>query len=186
MNDIKRIILIVLVAGLVVLAQKTGKKQAHGLRSLRLMKKYARITPQVWETIPREDLVDAMVSRVLAGASASRCPDPVQTLSGISHSYTVVYSVWAVCKELATGDFAALMQTPTAALVEPAAEAMKAIGAPRCAVALEAMLAAYTADGESAPSMEDYRVAVTEETPLSLCEEYIIDHREEFLDTQEG
>ncbi len=182
MEEYKQIGLLLLVVVLVLLAQRFGKRQGQNSRSGRLMKKYARITPDVFEAIPRDELVTAMVCRVLSEAADTRHPDVVKALSTMSHGYTVVYSIWAVCSELAAGDFAALMSTPTKELVELACEAMAAVGAPRCAAALEAMRAAH-AEGQTDPAaMETYRSAVTEETPLSLCEDYILDRREEFTD----
>ena len=59
------------------------------------------------------------------------------------------------------------------------------MGAPRCAAALEAMRAAYTEGQTDDAAMEAYRLAVQEETPLSLCEQYIADHRDEFIDIDE-
>jgi hypothetical protein len=180
--DFKQLGLVALVAALAILVQKWGRSVGKSSRSARLMKKYAVITAEVFDGIPQDELVEAMVCRVLSEAAAARRPDPVKTLAGLSHPYTVVYSTWAGCKELAAGDFAALMSTPTKELVEPAREAMQTIGAPECAAALEAMRAAYAEGREDAEAAKTYRLAVAKETPLSLCEEYIRDHREEFLD----
>lgn len=180
--DFKQIGLIALVAVMALLVQKWGKNVGKGTRSARLMKKYAVMTGEVFDGIPQDELVEAMVCRVLAQAAEDRRPDPVKTLADMSHAYTVVYSTWAVCKELAAGDFAALMSTPTKELVEPAREAMQALGAADCAAALEAMRTAYAEGREDAEAEGAYRLAVAKETPLSLCEEYIRDHREEFLD----
>ena len=66
-------------------------------------------------------------------AAKDRRPDPVKTLAGMEHGSTVVYSVWAVCKEMAVSDFAMLTTTATKDLVEPAQQALVAIGAPQCA-----------------------------------------------------
>lgn len=183
--DWKQIGLIVAVLALVVLAQRLGKRHGQGTRSARLMKKYAVITRETFETIPEDELVEAVVSRVLARAAKDRRPDPVKTLAGMEHGSTVVYSVWAVCKEMAAADFAALMATATRELVEPAREAMTAMGAVRCAGALETMRAAFAAGEEYTEAEQTFRVAVTEETPLSLCEGYIRDHADEFIDQQE-
>ena len=185
MEDYKQIGLLVLVAALVVLAGRLGKRQGQNSRSARLMKKYARITPEVFDAIPEDERVTAMVCRVLNMAADARRPDVVKALAAMSYGYTVVYSVWAVCSELARGNFAALMSTPTKELVEPAREAMAAIGALRCAAALEAMRAAHAEGQADDAAVEAYRLAVQEETPLSLCEQYIADHRDEFVETEE-
>ncbi len=180
--DYKQIGVILLVVVMVLLARQWGKHRGQSSRSARMMKKYATITEEVFDSIPPEELVEAMVCRVLAACADDPRPDPVKALAELSHPYTVVYSTWAVCKELVRGDFAALMTTPTKELVEPAREAMTVMGAIRCAAALEAMRTAYADGVEDAEAMAEYHRAVTAETPLSLCEEYIRDRREEFLD----
>ena len=182
MEDYKQIGLLVLVAVLVLLASRLGKRFGQESRSARLMKKYACMTAEVFDGIPEDERVTAMVCHVLSVAAKTRRPHVVKVLASVSHGYTVVYSVWAVCNELARGDFAGLMSTPTKELVEPAREAMQAIGAADCAAALEAMRVAYAEGQEDAEAEGAYRLAVAKETPLSLCEEYIRDHREEFLD----
>ena len=185
MEDYKQIGLLVLVAVLVLLASRLGKRFGQESRSARLMKKYACMTAEVFDGIPEDERVTAMVCHVLSVAAKTRRPHVVKVLAAMSHGYTVVYSVWAVCNELARGDFAALMSTPTKELVEPAGEAMTAIGAPRTAAALEAMRTAYAEGQTNDAAMEEYRLAVQEETPLSLCEQYIVDHRDEFVEGAE-
>ena len=64
--DFKQIGLIALVAALALLVQKWGKSMGKGTRSARLMKKYAVITEELFDGIPQDELVEAMVCRVLA------------------------------------------------------------------------------------------------------------------------
>ena len=185
MDDIKQIVLLLALVVVLLAIRHLGKSKGKNTRSAILMKKYATITRETFDRIPEDELVDAVVSRVLAKAAESRRPDPVKTLADLPHGSTVVYSVWAVCKEMAASDFSMLMTTATKELVEPAREALLAIGAPRCAEALEAMRLAHAASEDGESFQTAFRVAVTEECPLSLCEEYIRDHAADFIDGQE-
>ena len=185
MDDWKQILLLLALVVVLLAIRHLGKSKGANTRSAILMKKYATISREQFDRIPQDELVDAVVSRVLAKAADSRRPDPVKTLSTMPHGSTVVYSVWAVCKEMAASDFAMLTTTATKELVEPAVEALSAIGAPRCAEALEAMRAAHAAGEDITAPQEAFRAAVTSECPLSLCEEYIIDHAADFIDGQE-
>lgn len=182
MDDMKQILLLLALVVVLLAIRHLGKSKGANTRSAILMKKYATITREAFDRIPEDELVDAVVSRVLAKAADSRRPDPVKTLADLPHGSTVVYSVWAVCKEMAASDFPMLMTTATRELVEPAREALSAIGAPRCAETLEAMRTAYGAGEDMEESQAAFRAAVTEECPLSLCEGYIRDHATDFID----
>ena len=164
------------VAVLILIAARIGKGHGRDTRANRLMKKYAVLTPAVFAAIPADEQVDAVVSHVLAKTVAARRANPIQTLAQMDHAFTVVYSVWAVCKEMAVSDFAGLMSTATKQLVEPAREAMQSIGAPLCAQSLEAMRVAHTAGEAYDEAQQAFRVAVSQECPLSVCEQYIAGH----------
>lgn len=182
MEDWKQIALLAVLAVLLLLLSRIGRRKGSYTRSAMLMKKYATISRETFDRIPEEDLVEAVVSRVLAKAAAQHRPDPIRVLADLPHGSTVVYSVWAVCKELAAADFAALMHTATKDLVEPAIEALSAIGAPGCSEALAAMHAAHKAGEPTVEAEQAFRLAVQTECPLSLCEAYIQDHADEFID----
>ena len=98
------IILLILLAIVVVLLRLTGRRKKDTTRAGRLMKKYGHMTREKLLSAPEGELVDAVVCRVLAKAEESRRPDPVRTLAELQHGSTVVYTVWAVCKEMARGD----------------------------------------------------------------------------------
>ena len=170
-------LLIAAVIGLFLAAQWVGKKRSEDSRSARLMKRYEHMTADLLAQTADDDLVDAVVSRVLAKAAQARRPDPVATLATLEHASTVVYSVWAVCKEMAAGDYDSLCASPARELLEPAQSAFEVIGAPACAQALAALIAAPDEDTQAA-----FRLAVQTECPLSLCVPYIRDHAEEFCD----
>ena len=137
-------------------------------------------------TIPAGERVDAVISRVLARAEELNRPDPVQALGELGNGSTVVYCVWAVCRELAAGDAAALLASPTAAIADLAAESFRAVGAPGCGNAFAALLAQPREDAAALQAAEQaLRQALETECPLSLCEEYIADHADEFIDETE-
>lgn len=184
MDDWKQLLLLLALAVVLLAIRHLGKNKGANTRSAILMKKHATITQETFDRIPEDELVDAVVSRVLAKAAESRRPDPVKILAGLPHGSTVVYSVWAVCKEMAVSDFSMLTTTATKELVEPAREALSAIGAPRCAEALEAMRAAHAAGEDGEEAQDAFRAAVTAECPLSLCEGYIRDHAADFIDEE--
>ncbi|MBR5523651.1 MAG: hypothetical protein IKU51_00080 [Clostridia bacterium] len=168
-----------------VLVRRFGKRHGDESRSARLMKKYATLTPELLGETPEEELVEAVVSHVLAKAADSRRPDPEVTLSGMPQPFTVVYSVWAVCKELANGSFAALTHTATRKMLEPAAEALPVIGATRTAAALTALQAAHTAKEDTEEAERAFHRAVESECPLALCAAYVRDHVPQLTGTDE-
>ena len=133
-----------IVVGLVICLlaiQQLGRRHGDESRSARLMKKYKSLTPELLAATPDEELVEAVVACVLAEASASRRPDPAYTLSKWVQPYTVVYSIWAVCKEMANGTYAALKRTATREMVEHACDGLPVVGAPKSAAALKALMA---------------------------------------------
>ena len=155
---------------------KLGRRHGDDSRSARLMKKYKDLTPDLLAQTPDEELVEAVVAHVLAEAAESRKPDPAYTLSKLPQPFTVVYSIWAVCKELAHGDYAALTHTVTREMVEHACDGLPVVGSPKTAAALTALAAAYKADEDTAAAEAAFHTAVEEECPLSLCVAYIRDH----------
>ena len=172
--------LILVVAGLILVAANIGKGRGRNTRANRLMKQYAALTPALFAAIPEEELVDAMVSHVLAKTAATRRADPVQMLTQMDHAFTVVYSIWAVCKEMAVSDFVGLMSTATKQLVEPAIQALQSIGAPLCAASLQMLWQAHADGTDYEQEQQAFRRAVAQECPLSLCETYIRDHAASF------
>ncbi len=182
MNNPAELILLVIAALLVLLALHLSKRRGGHTRAAKLMKQYATITQESLDAIPEDELVDAIVSRILAKTEEARTPNPVKTLAEMPHGNTVVYSVWAVCKELAVSDYTMLVTTATRELVEPAREALSAIGATACAEALETMRQAHAAGEDYADAEAAFHRAVEEECPLALCGDFIRDHAEDFID----
>ncbi len=172
-------ILIVLLVITMLALRRIGARRGEDTRAARMMKEYKVMTRDKLEAAPEGELVDAVVCRVLARAEDSRRPDPVTVLADLQHGSTVVYTVWVACKEMATGDFAALMHSRSKDVAALAADGFDAIGAAACAAAWRVLLAG----AEDVPAAEKaFREAVGAEQPLALCEGYIRDHAEEFID----
>lgn len=160
---------------------RLGRRRNDDSRSARLMKKYKELTAELLADTPDDELVEAVVAHVLADAAESRKPDPLYTLSKLPQPYMVVYSTWAVCKELAHGDYAALTHTATRHVVQDACDGLPLIGAPATAEALTALVALHKEGEDTAEAERTFHTAVETECPLALCVTYIRDHVAELL-----
>lgn len=178
--DGQQLALIAVLAVALIVVGLLGRHKGEETRSARMMKKYRVMTRETFDAIPDGELTDAVVSRVLGKAAESRCPEPVQVLAALEHGSTVVYSLWVVCREMASGSFSALMHSRSREMAELAGESFAAIGAPACEAAWKTLLSAGEADVPAAE--QAFRQAVQTECPLTLCEAYIRDHAEEFID----
>lgn len=177
--DWKELIILVVIAGLLLIAMRFGRRQGKNTRAERMMKQYAVMTQEKIDQAPEGELVDGAVSRILAKAAEMRRPDPVVVLSGLPHANTTVYAVWVVCKEMAASGYDAMMKTAARDFADLARTSFAEIGAPSCADAWEALHAAEEKTEELEAAL---RAAIQTECPLSLCEEYIRDHAQEFID----
>ena len=160
---------------------RLGRRRNDDSRSAKLMKKYKTLTPELLADTADDELVEAIVAHVLAKASEARKPNPGFTLSKMPQPYTVVYSIWAVCKEMAHGDYAALTRTATRDMVEHACDGLPVIGATATAAALKAVVEAYRGDEDTAEAEHAFHTAVESECPLHLCVLYIRDHVAELM-----
>ena len=176
MNMPELIILIVLAAAVFV-AFRLTKGHGGNSRSAHLMKKYADLTPEQLAEVSEDEAVEAVVSHVLAQAAAMRRADPIKVLAGKPQGFTVVYSVWAVCKEMAASNYAILLKTATRELLEPAQAGFTAIGASATAAAWQTLV---DTEGDTAMAESAFHRAVESECPLSLCVAYIRDNPEQF------
>ena len=165
---------------------KLNRSRGGDSRSARLMEKYKVLTPDLLAETPDEELVEAVVACVLAEAAESRRPDPAYTLSKWPQPYTVVYSTWAVCKEMAHGDYAALMRTATREMVEHACDALPLLGAPATAEALKALAALHKEGEDTTDAEHAFHIAVESECPLTLCVSYVRDHVAQLTGTEES
>ncbi len=160
---------------------KLGHRRGDDSRSAKLMKKYKTLTPELLASTSDDELVEAIVANVLADAAESRKPDPIYTLSKKPQPYMVVYSIWAVCKEMARGDYAALTHTATRHVVQDACDGLPVVGATATAVAFKDVMALHEAGEDTAAAEAAFHTAVETECPLSLCVTYIRDHVAELM-----
>lgn len=179
------IFLIIAAAVCYILIRRIGKDKKDDSRAAKLMKKYATLTEENLAATPDEELVEAVVAHVLSRAAESRRPDPAAELAGMPQPYTIVYSIWTVCKELARGDYKALTHTATREMVDPAVDGLPVVGAPATAAALTALRDAYGEKADTAEAEKAFHVAVEQECPLTLCAAYIRDHIPQLLGVDE-
>lgn len=170
-----------------ILIRRIGKDKNDESRSAKMMKKYAALTEENLAATPDEELVEAVVAHILARAADSRRPNPAAELAVMPQPYTIVYSIWAVCKELARGDYKALIRTATRDMVDHAVDGLPVIGAPATAVALTALRDVHAQKQDTAEAEKAFHLAVEQECPLTLCAAYIRDHIPQLLgeDTDE-
>ena len=176
-------LLIIAAVGCYLLIRLGGKDRHDESRAAKLMKKYATLTPDLLAATPDEELVEAVVCHVLSRAADNRRPNPTKELADLPRPFTVVYSIWAVCKELARTDYVGLTHTATRHLVDGAVEGLPVVGAPLTAAALTAMRDGYSSK-EGADLDRAFHQAVEQECPLTLCVAYIRDHVNELTDTE--
>ncbi len=176
MEEWQQLLLLALLAAALVALHFAGKRKGENTRAARMMKKYATITSEAFDAIPEDELVEAVVCRVLAKSEEQRRPDPVITLSQLPHGSTVAYSVWAVCKEMAHGSFSSLMHTATREVLEAAEEALPVIGAAETAGALTVLHQAHKDKAVTDEMEQAFHRAVEKECPLALCTAYVRDH----------
>ncbi len=172
-------IILAVVAILLLIAMKLGKRQGKDTRASRLMKQYKVMTREKLDNAPAGELVDGVVSRILAKAAEQRHPNPIAVLANLPHPNTVVYTVWVVCKEMVASGYAAMMKTAACSLADMVTDCFAQIGATQCAAAFGDL---HTAQEKTAEMESALRMAIQTEFPLSLCEDYIRDHAADFLD----
>ena len=175
--DWKELVVLAVLAAVVFVAFRLTKSHGGNSRSAHLMKKYKDLTPEQLAAVSEDEAVEAVVSHVLAQAAEMRRADPIRVLSGKPQGFTVVYSVWAVCKEMAASNYAILLKTATRQLTETAQAGFTAIGASDTAAAWQALT---ETEGDTTEAESAFHRAVEAECPLSLCVAYIRDNPEQF------
>ena len=159
-----------------ILIRRLGKDKRDESRSAKMMEKYAAPTAENLAATPDEELVEAVVAHILSRANESRRPNPAAELAVMPQPYTIVYSIWAVCKELSRGSYAALTHTATRGMVDHAVDGLPVVGAPATAAALTALRDAYAEKLDVEGAEKAFHLAVEQECPLALCVTYIRDH----------
>ena len=179
--DRNTILLILAAALCYLLYRRISRPHDDESRAAKLMKKYKELTREKLEQTDDDELVEAVVSHVLACAAENRRPNPEKELAVMPHPYTVVYSIWAVCKELSRTDYKGLTHTATKHLVEPAVDGLPVIGAAATSVALANLRYAHAEKEDTTEAHTAFHKAVEQECPLTLCVAYIRDHIPELL-----
>ncbi len=179
--DTTTILLIVAAVLCYLLIRRMKNPKDDDSRSAKLMKKYAVLTAENLSETPDEELVEAVVANLLSRAAEAHHPDPVKELASLPQPFTVVYSIWAVCKELARGDYKALTHTATRQVVDAAVDALPVVGATATAEALAGLRDAYGDKQDVTEWERAYHRAVESECPLTLCAGYIRDHIPQLL-----
>ena len=175
-------LLMILAAALCyLLYRRISRPHNDESRAAKLMEKYKEMTAEKLAATDDDELVEAVVSHVLACAAENRRPDPAKELALLPQPYTVVYSIWAVCKELSRTDYKGLTHTATKRLVEAAADGLPVIGANATAEALNQLRMLHEAKEDTTEAHTAYHQAVEQECPLTLCVAYIRDHIPELL-----
>lgn len=178
----KETLLLILAAALCyLLYRRVGRAKDDDSRAAKLMKKYKELTAEKLHQTEDDELVEAVVSHVLALAAENRRPNPEKELAFLPQPYTVVYSIWAVCKELSRTDYKGLTHTATKHLVEPAVDGLPVIGAPATAQSLIDLKTAFEAKEDITALTTAFHQAVEQECPLTLCVAYIRDHIPELM-----
>lgn len=175
------LLMLVAALGCYLLIRRMKNPKDDDSRAAKLMKKYAVLTAENLTETPDEELVEAVVSHVLSRAADNRRPDPAKELAVLPQPFTVVYSIWAVCKELARTDYKGLTHTATRHLVDAAVDALPVVGAAETAGALTALRDAFANKQDTAEWEKAFHRAVEGECPLTLCAGYIRDHIPQLL-----
>ena len=166
--------------GCYLLIRRMGTGKNDESRAGKMMEKYKTLTAENLAETDDEDLVEAVVCHVLSQAAEARRPDPAKELAVLPQPFTVVYSIWAVCKEMGRGDYKALTHTATKHLVDAAVDGLPVVGASATAEALAALRDGY-ASKEGGELHRAFHLAVEQEAPLNLCIAYIRDHVPQLL-----
>ena len=166
------------------LIRRMGNGKKDQSRSAMLMEKYATLTAENLAATPDGELVEAVVANVLARAAESRRPDPVAELAVMPQPFTVVYSIWAVCKEMADGSYAN-MKRATRHVVDAAVDGLPVVGAAATAAALATLRDTHANKQDMTAAEAAFRLAVEQENPLALCATYIRDHVPQLLGEDE-
>ncbi len=149
-----------------------------------LCKTYAVMTRELLNSVPDEDVVQAVVANLM-NKQDKRRPDAAAQLPLLSRGRAAVYSVWLLCHELETQEFDAFFNSPSRRFAEPAIDGLERIGATNSATALRTAVRTFE-DRAEQPLWNAvttvFREAIAAEQPLTLCVQYIRENPEEFID----
>lgn len=114
----------------------TARRPAE-TRADRLQKLYDTLTPELLDSVPDEELVDAVIANLMAKLD-SQVPDDYTTIPLQSHGQCAVHSVWLTSRVLEADGFVGYWQNPSGRFAELAMDGLELIGAGECAAVLRA------------------------------------------------
>ena len=127
-----------------------------------LMKTYRHLTPSQLEEVADEDVIEAVVSNMLAICEDRRC-DPYALIPGLARERCAVYSIWLLKKEL-DADPTHLRRSEQFGFSELAADALEWLSFQTEAAALRDYL--QTADDAHVATLRDAIASGAIETAL--------------------
>lgn len=144
-------------------------------RAAKLMKKYAHLTPAQLAAVPDDEVIEAVVSNLLAKCDDQHC-DPYALIPALSRERCAVYSIWVLQKELGT-DPTHLRRSEQFGFSELAADALDWLSFPAVAAAVRTYL--QTADDAAvadlreafaAGTVEARLISLIREVPAAFCD----------------
>ncbi len=159
----------------------TRKSQAG--KADRLQAAYRRLTRPLLDSIPDEELVDAVAANLLAKLD-KRKPDAYKVIPTLSRGRCAVYSVWLTLHEVESGGLAAYLSSPSGQFLTLAADGCELVGASGCAAALREAAARPLDPTEADDLQARFLAAASAEHPLDGCREYIRDNPGDFVDEE--
>ena len=141
-----------------------------------LMKTYRHLTPQQLEGVADEEVIEAVVSNMLAICEDRRC-DPYALIPGLARERSAVYTVWLLKKEL-NADPTHLRRSEQFGFSELAADALEWLSFREEAAALRDYLqtadegkVAFLREAFASGAIEKALIALIRELPAVFCGE---------------
>lgn len=145
-------------------------------RAGKLMKTYRHLTPAQLEAVPDEEVIEAVVSNLLAVCEERRC-DPYALIPGLARERCAVYSIWLLQKELDT-DPTHLRRSEQFGFSELAADALEWLSFPEAAEAVRSYLQnaddaslAVLREAFTAGEVQTRLITMIREMPAVFCGE---------------
>lgn len=123
-----------------------------GSRAAQLMNTYRRMTPDLLASTPDDELIAAVAANLLSHAEAEN-REPYAVIPKLSPERCAVYSIWAVRRELESGDAASLRHAGQFGFSELAADGLAMLG-----------------ENDAAAHLRDYLQTASDEALTALTE----------------
>lgn len=177
------LILLTLILGVYLWNKSYHHKEDHAER---LQKTYRILSRELLNSVPDEELVNAVIANLMGKLDKLR-PDDYKAITVLSRGRCAVYSVWLTCHELKTDGLLTYLRGPSGRFAELAADGLELVGAAESAEALCAVRNLDLSDEEKLSFAEGQLMnAITREKPLELCCDYIRTNPDEFVDDKDA